>query len=108
MRALPIAAFALLPLSAAAVSPAEDGPRAAAEPVTPVPAERDDPMNLYSMQPGCESIPRQVAGEDREYGATRLDRLPPGKLLHSVERRVDGCPVVTFVAEERKRQLSGR
>lgn len=60
--------------------------------------------NLYREPPGCESIPRQVAGEDRRYEGTRLDQLPPGKLLYAVDRQVDGCRVVTFVAEERRRQ----
>lgn len=99
MRFLLAASVGLLPLSLSAASPAEV-------------SLRDDPVefpapipNHFSAPVECESIPQQVIGEDKEYRSTRLDRLPPGKLLHAVERQVDDCPVVTFVAEERQRQL---
>ena len=107
MRVRTVAALALLPLAAGAASPTGD---AGSEPAlaNSAPADIRDPMNLYRERPDCESIPRQVAGQDRDYGATRLGELPPGKLLHAVDREVDGCPVVTFVAEERLRRSSGR
>jgi hypothetical protein len=106
MRALSIAAVALFPLAAGAAPPTQHVPEAEAGSVVPLPfGWKSDSMNLYRTRAGCESIPQQVAGDDREYLGTRLDRLPPGKMLHAVERQVDGCPVVTFVAEERQRQL---
>ena len=66
----------------------------------PEPATRN---HFETGGPQCESVPKQVAGEDRTYPGTRLDQQPPGKLLHAVDRTVDGCRVVTFVAEERQR-----
>jgi hypothetical protein len=93
------ASVSFLPLSLSAAPPAPAAPR-------DDPAVLPAPMpNHFGTPAGCESIPQQVTGEDKEYRGTRLDRLPPGKLLHAVERKVDGCPVVTFVAEERQRQL---
>ena len=92
----------MFPLASPAVAPEHDrapaptGPQADSVPQgTP---------NLYRDRPGCASIPRQVAGEDRRYDGTRLDRQPPGKALLAVHRSVDDCPVVTFVNEERARR----
>ena len=61
-----------------------------------------DRMNVMRARPDCESIPRQVAGEDRRYDGTRLDRQPPGRMILAVQREVDGCPVVAFANETRR------
>lgn len=53
-------------------------------------------------RPNCVSIPRQVAGEDRRYDGTRLDRQPPGRLILTVQREVNGCPEVVFANELRR------
>lgn len=79
-------------------------PALAAAPAAPAPgAQPLATPNLYAAMPGCPSIQRQVAGEDKEYRGTRLDQQPPGKLLLAVDREVEGCRVVTFAAQERQR-----
>lgn len=60
-----------------------------------------DRMNAMPARPDCVSIPRQVAGEDRRYDGTRLDRQPPGRLILAVDRQVNGCREVTFANEQR-------
>ena len=96
MRALAVALLGLLALTAGAAPPG------AGEGVL------QNPMNRYREAPDCLPIPRQVAGADRRYKGNRLDQQPPGRLLHAVERRVDGCRTVTFVADERLRRSPGR
>ncbi|HYD11586.1 MAG TPA: hypothetical protein VEC11_01935 [Allosphingosinicella sp.] len=61
-----------------------------------------DRMNVMRARPNCESIPRQVAGDDRRYDGTRLDQQPPGRLILAVERHVNGCPEVAFANETRR------
>ena len=61
-----------------------------------------DRMNAMRARPNCESIPRQVAGEDRRYDGTRLDQQPPGRLILAVQREVNGCPEVAFANEIRR------
>jgi hypothetical protein len=61
-----------------------------------------DRMNVMPERPGCVPIARQVAGEDRRYNGTRLDRQPPGRLILAVQRQVGGCPEVTFVNAQRR------
>lgn len=56
-----------------------------------------DPMNRYREDRGCHSIPQQVAGADRRYDGTRLDRQPPGRLLLAVDREVNGCHQATLI-----------
>ena len=104
MRVPAISALVLLPLAASAATPVEEAPAAGSAVVPAEPAESLDRMNVYRVRPDCVSIPQQVAGEDREYDATRLDRLPPGKLLLAVEREVGGCPEAVLASEERRRQ----
>lgn len=91
----------MFPLASPATPPGDDA-RAPAARVPSGPTESTP--NLYLDRADCASIPRQVAGEDRRYGATRLDQQPPGRALLAVDRSVDGCPVVTFVHEERARR----
>jgi hypothetical protein len=62
-----------------------------------------DRMNAYREAPGCISIPRQVAGEDRSRDATRLDREPPGRIILAVDRQIGGCHEVALLSEERRR-----
>jgi hypothetical protein len=102
MRNLAIVPLALLALAAAGApaSPPSGPPPARAAPAP----ESVDRMNLYRAARHCVSIPRQVAGEDRRYDGTRLDRQPPGRLLYAVERQVDGCREAVLVGEERRRQ----
>jgi hypothetical protein len=61
-------------------------------------------MNRYQKQPRCASIPQQVAGEDRRYNGTRLDRQPPGQLLLAVDRQVDGCHEAVLMRDELRRR----
>ncbi|HVQ06926.1 MAG TPA: hypothetical protein VMS43_00675 [Allosphingosinicella sp.] len=103
MRILAAFPLALLPLAAATSAPAPSGPPTAhSAPASG--AESFDRMNVYRAQPHCDSIPRQVAGEDRDYPGMRLDRQPPGRLLYAVERQVDGCREAVLVSEERRRR----
>jgi len=101
MRILAAFPLALLPLGAAASAPAPSSPGRAAPALD---LESADRMNVYRALPNCKSIPRQVAGEDRRHPGTRLDRQPPGRLLHAVERQFDGCREAVLVSEERRRQ----
>ena len=103
MRALHLVALFVLPFAAGAAVPCEHAPSDSRFESADGAADRLDPMNVYRERPGCVSIPRQVAGEDRTYDATRLDRLPRGTLLLAVEREVDGCPEVVLATEERRR-----
>ena len=57
--------------------------------------------NVFSDAPGCTPIVVQVAGDNRSYEGTRLDRQPPARLLLAVDRQVDGCREVTFVTDRR-------
>ncbi len=100
MKLAILAAALMLPGAGAPPAPsaAPDGAK------PPVAADRFDRMNLYRERPGCRSIPDQVAGEDRRYDGTRLDRLPQGRALLAVERQVDGCREAVLVSEERRRQ----
>ena len=61
-----------------------------------------DQMNLMRERSNCESIPRQVAGEDRRYDGTRLDQQPPGRMILAVQREVAGCPEVAFANDIRR------
>lgn len=103
MRIPAIIALALLPLESSSAQPSPQAP-AAGERGAAIAGPIEDPMNRYRIRPGCVSIPQQVAGEDREYRGTRLDRLPPGKLLLAVDRRIDGCPEIVLASEERRRE----
>jgi hypothetical protein len=92
MRNLAFVPLALLCIGAAPVQPAPEPAQTAPE-LNPHGFDR---MNLMPARSDCESIPRQVAGEDRRYDGTRLDRQPPGQLILAVERHVGGCPEVVF------------
>jgi len=103
MKFVILAAALIVPGASAPPSPqsppvARDG----AEPSDS--AERFDRMNLYRPKAGCTPIERQVAGEDRRYGGTRLDRQPPGELLLAVDRHVDGCHEIVRLRDERLRR----
>jgi len=107
MRMIAAATLILLPLSAGAAQPAAEPPPSDAGSVAsddPSWPESFDRMNRYRTPPGCVSIRRQVAGEDREHYGTRLDRLPPGRLVLAVERQVDGCPEAALASDERRRE----
>ena len=98
MRKLAFIPLALLSIGAA--PPAErPTPAQSAPELNPHPFDR---MNAMPARPDCVSIPRQVAGDDRRYDGTRLDRQPPGRLILAVERRVNGCPEVTFANAQRR------
>lgn len=77
---------------------------AAASAPAPAPAPAPDSFDrmnaLGAPPPGCKSIPRQVAGENRRYNGTRLDQQPPGRLLLAVDRQINGCHQVTFARDE--------
>jgi hypothetical protein len=90
----------MLPLASPVAAP--ETPRA--EPPSRPDSDPFRTPNLYRQPADCESIPWQVAGEDRRYGATRLDQQPPGKTLLAVHRVIDGCPVATLASEERARR----
>ena len=94
MRNLAFVPLALLCIGAAAPQ-AEPAP-APAQTAPELNPHGFDRMNVMSARPGCVSIPRQVTGEDRRYDGTRLDQQPPGRLILAVDRRVNGCPEVTF------------
>ncbi len=99
MPKLAAIALALLPMAAAVAAPRHHSPapaesRAARPEVT-------DRMNLFRQGPGCVSIPRQVAGEDRRYPGTRLDREPPGRLILAVDRIVGRCHEVVLASNRR-------
>ena len=93
MRNLAFVPLALLCIGAA---PARDAAPAPAQSAPELNPHSFDRMNAMPARPDCVSIPRQVAGEDRSQDGTRLDRQPPGRLILAVERRVNGCPEVTF------------
>ncbi len=99
MRKLAVIPLALLCVGAAA--PRTDQPAPADAPPQTRPHSFDR-MNVMPNRPDCVSIPRQVAGEDRRYDGTRLDQQPPGRLILAVDRRVNGCPEVTFVNRQRR------
>ncbi len=78
-----------------------DTARAPSSGSTPA-SQRSAMPNVLTTPEGCQSIPQQVAGENRRYPGTRLDQQPPGRVLHAVDRQVDGCREVTFVNEQRR------
>jgi hypothetical protein len=90
MRMIFSAALVLLVAAAPPSRPAAHLPDAPS-------ADRFDPINAYRTRQGCRSIPQQVAGADRRYEGSRLDRQPPGHLLLAVGREIDGCPQATVI-----------
>ncbi len=99
MRNLAFAPLALLCVGAAppqAEPPVSSGPQ-----IVPTPDGFGHDMNVMRNRADCVPIPRQVTGEDRRYDGTRLDQQPPGQLILAVDRRVDGCPEVTLVNQQR-------
>lgn len=99
MRKLAFISLALLCLGAA---PPNRAAPIAPRDTPPEPSPPFDRMNLMRDRQGCVSIPRQVAGEDRRYDGTRLDRQPPGRLMLAVQREVNGCPEAVFVGSWRR------
>jgi hypothetical protein len=97
MRALALAVLTL-PVFAA------DQPFAAAA----GPVDFQDGTRGFREASDCLSVVRQVAGRDQRHSGNRLDQQPSGKLLLAVDRQVDGCRSVTFVAEERLRPSASR
>ena len=100
MRQLAFVPLALLCIGAA--PPQGAPPPAPAQTAPELNPHSFDRMNLMRERPNCESIPRQVAGEDRRYDGTRLDRQPPGRMILAVQREVNGCPEVAFANEIRR------
>ena len=92
MRRLAFVPLALLCIGAAP-QPERPAPAQSAPELNPHSFDR---MNAMPARPDCVSIPRQVAGEDRRYDGTRLDRQPPGRLILAVDRQVNGCREETF------------
>ena len=92
-------ALVLLPLAAAGAAPRH--PAAAPAESRAARPEFADRMNRFSQGPGCVSIPRQVAGEDRLYPGTRLDREPSGRLVLAVDRIVGRCHEVALASNRR-------
>ncbi len=101
MRKLAFVPLALLCMGAAAPQAAEPAPTPA-QTAPELNPHSFDRMNAMPAQPDCVSVPRQVAGEDRRYDGTRLDRQPPGRLILAVDREVNGCREVTFADSERR------
>jgi hypothetical protein len=96
MRVLTLCALALL----TAASPPSPSSSRTGEII--VGSSADEPMNPLPTGPGCTSILRQVAGEDRSRDGTRLDHELPGRLILAVERRDNnGCREVVFANERR-------
>jgi hypothetical protein len=98
MRNLAFVPLALLSIGAAAPQDSRPAPAQSAPELNPHSFDR---MNVMPARSDCVSIPRQVTGEDRRYDGTRLDQQPPGRLILAVDRRVNGCPEVTFANEQR-------
>ncbi|PWG02379.1 hypothetical protein [Sphingosinicella humi] len=105
MRTLSLIAMAAIQLAPGAVPTIA---KAASEPADGEASQVDRQGATTVHRSDCLSIQRQVAGEDRRYPGMRLDQQPPGRLLHAVDRQVDGCRTVTFVAEERVRRSRER
>lgn len=99
MRNLAFIPVALLCIGAAAPQGAQPTPAQTAPELNPHSFDR---MNAMPARPDCVSVPRQVAGEDRDYDGTRLDRLPPGRTILAVQREVNGCPEVVFANAQRR------
>lgn len=99
MRNLAFGPLALLCIGAAPPQAEAPVPAQSAPELNPHGFDR---MNAMPARPDCVSIPRQVAGEDRRQDGTRLDRQPPGRLILAVDRRVNGCPEVTFANQQRR------
>jgi hypothetical protein len=104
MRMIAATVLVLLPVASGANPPAQ-APAAAVPPngEIHVPLPDLDRMNAFRQAPGCTSIPRQVAGEDRSHEGTRLDQQPPGRLILAVDRQVNGCHEVALLSQERRR-----
>ena len=100
MRKLAFVPLALLCIGA--TPPQGAPPPAPAQTAPELNPHSFDRMNVMQARPNCESVPRQVAGEDREYDGTRLDRLPPGRTILAVQREVNGCPEVAFANGQRR------
>jgi hypothetical protein len=100
MRKLAFIPLALLCVGAAAPR-ADTAPRPA-QTAPELNPHSFDRMNIMPARPDCVSIPRQVAGDDRRYDGTRLDRQPPGRLILAVDREVNGCREVAFANGERR------
>jgi hypothetical protein len=101
MRNLAFIPLAMLCIGAAPPHSAQPAP-APAQTAPELNPHSFDRMNLMRARPDCESIPRQVAGDDRRYDGTRLDRQPPGRMILAVQREVNGCPEVVFANETRR------
>lgn len=103
MRFLAILPLALLATGSIANPPA----RPAAVPpngeIILTPRADPDRINAYREGPGCTSILRQVAGDNRRHNGTRLDQQPPGRAILAVDRQVNGCHEVALLSEERRR-----
>ena len=99
MRKLAFVPLVLLGMGAAPPQVAQPAPAQTAQELNPHGFDR---MNAMPERPDCVSIPRQVAGEDRRYDGTRLDRQPAGRLILTVQREVNGCPEVVFANEQRR------
>ena len=99
MRNLAFVSLALLCIGAAPPQGDRPAPAQTAPELNPHGFDR---MNVMPARPDCVSIPRQVAGEDRRYDGTRLDQQPAGRLILAVDRRVNGCPEVTFANQQRR------
>ena len=103
MRRMAPILLALLPLAAVAAAPQHQGrhpaPRSGKTHAIQLPSA--DQMNRFTQGAGCESIPRQVMGDDRLYPGTRLDQEPPGRLILAVDRLVGGCHEVVLASSRR-------
>lgn len=100
MRKLAFVPLALLCIGAAPPQ-AEPAPSSGPQ-IVPTPDGFVHDMNVMRNRADCVPIPRQVTGEDRRYDGTRLDQQPPGRLILAVDRRVNGCPEVTFANQQRR------
>ncbi len=98
MKIALVAAALVLPAAQSAQTP---------EPQVPDPPAFDR-MNAHVDRPDCVPLRVQIAGEDRDYNATRLDQQPPARALLAVDRRIGNCPQATLVSEERRRAAPAR
>jgi len=61
----------------------------------PLPAERT--LNLFSVPERCKDAPVKAVDRDGRPRPRKLTDLPNGALLLAVDRKIDGCPVLTIV-----------
>jgi hypothetical protein len=70
---------------------------AAAAAIAAEPLKTERTPNLYRVPPGCEDATRRVVDRFGRPVAHRLGDLPMASAQLLVDRRIDGCPVITVM-----------